>query len=127
MGSFIKDIATGLFGWPVYLFPILAVVSALHKCAPEHYAMHKTKYTAITSGLAVLSVLTHVFSVSEANPLSGANMIANFRQGADGLGGGLIGGFAADILRALIGQVASAIVVITALIAVTMFLWTGPR
>lgn len=122
VGSFIKDIATGLLGWPVYMLPILFVVNGLHKTVKENYQVHKQKYIVISVGLGVLSVMTHIFSVPKENPLSFSNMIINFSHGSRGLGGGLLGGFVADLFRALIGQVASAIVAITAVIALTMML-----
>lgn len=122
VGSFIKDIATGLFGWPVYLAPVLFIVNGIHKSARKNYELHKSKYAVVALGLGILSVLTHIFTVGKENPLSFGNMLVNYGQGADGIGGGLLGGLIADILRALIGQVASAIVAITAVLAVTMIL-----
>ena len=122
VGSFIKDIATGLFGWPVHLAPVLLIVNGIHKAARKSYEEHKSKYIVIAAGLGILSVLTHIFTVTKENPFSFGNMLVNYGQGADGVGGGLLGGFVADILRALIGQVASAIVAITAVLAVTMIL-----
>ena len=122
VGSFIKDIATGLFGWPVYLAPVLLIVNGIHKAARKNYELHKSKYIVIGSGLGVLSVLTHIFAVKKENPFSFSNMLVNYGQGGDGIGGGLLGGFIADLLRTLIGQVASAIVAITAVLVVTMIL-----
>ena len=121
-GSFIKDISCGLFGWPVFLVPILLIVNGLHKSAKKSYEVHKSKYYVVTASFGVLSVLTHMLAVNKENPLSLTNMLTNYKQGADGIGGGLLGGFVADIFRVLIGQVASVIVAITALLAITMML-----
>ncbi len=122
IGSFVKDIACGLLGWVVFLIPILLIVNGLHKSAKKSYDLHRKKYSVIAASFGVLSVLTHMFSVPKENPVSITNMLANYSQGVDGIGGGLLGGFVADILRVLIGQVASVIVAITALLAVTMML-----
>ncbi len=122
VGSFIRDIAIGLFGWPVYLTPILLIVNGIHKAARKNYELHRPKYFIITGGLGVLSVLTHVTTVPKENPLSFGCMMQNYSQGTDAVGGGLLGGFVADLLRALIGQVASVIVTVTAIIVVTMML-----
>jgi len=122
VGSFIKDISCGLFGWPIFLVPILLIVNGLHKSAKKSYEIHKSKYYVVTASFGVLSVLTHMLSVPKENPLSLTNMLTNYKQGADGIGGGLLGGFVADIFRVLIGQVASVIVAITALLAITMML-----
>ena len=69
--------------------------------------MHKSKYFVVTAAFGVLSVLTHILSVNRENPLSLTNMLTNYSQGTDCIGGGLLGGFIADIFRVLIGQVAS--------------------
>ncbi len=122
VGSFIKDISCGLFGWPVFFVPILLIVNGLHRSAKKSYEIHKSKYYVVTASFGVLSVLTHMLSVNRENPLSLTNMLMNYKQGADGIGGGLLGGFVADIFRILIGQVASVIVAITALLAITMML-----
>ncbi len=122
VGSFIKDISCSLFGWPVFFVPILLIVNGLHKSAKKSYEIHKNKYHVVTASFGVLSVLTHMLSVPKENPLSLTNMLTNYRQGADGIGGGLLGGFVADLFRVLIGQVASVIVAITALLAITMML-----
>lgn len=122
VGSFIKDISCGLFGWPVFFVPILLIVNGLHKSAKKSYEVHKNKYYVVTASFGVLSVLTHMLAVNRENPLALTNMLLNYKQGADGIGGGLLGGFVADIFRVLIGQVASVIVAITALLAITMML-----
>jgi len=121
-GSFIRDIATGLFGWPIYLMPVLLIANGIHKAANKSYELHKSKYYIIASGLGVLSVLTHMLTVTKENPLSFRNLFFHYGQGADGIGGGLLGGFVADLFRALLGQVASVIIAITAVIVVTMML-----
>ena len=123
-GSAIKDIATSIFGWPVYLLPVLLVVNGIHKCA-KNYEQYKSKYIYTAVGLAVLSVFTHMF-IEKQNPLELETIKNYFLNGADGIGGGFFGGFIADSLRALIGQVASFIVSLTAIIVVTMtiFNWS---
>ncbi len=121
-GSFVKDIALGCVGWPVYLLPIVFIVNGIHKAARKNYEIHKTKYPVIIAILGVLSILVHAFSANKQNPLSFTNMFYNYAQGADGIGGGLIGGFITDILRALLGQVATFIIALTAILALTMFL-----
>lgn len=121
-GSAIRDICTSIFGWPVYLLPILLIVNGIHKCA-KNYEQHKSKYTYITVGIAFLSVFTNLF-VEKQNPLSIEAVKSYFIKGADGIGGGFFGGFISDVLRALIGQAASVIVVLTAVIVVTMTLFS---
>ena len=123
-GSAIRDVATSIFGWPVYLLPILLIVNGIHKCA-KNYAEYKSKYIYIAVGLAVLSVFTHMF-IEKQNPLELEAFKSYFLEGAKGNGGGFFGGFIADVLRALIGQVASFIVSLTAIIVVTMtiFNWS---
>ncbi len=117
-GSAIRDIATSIFGWPVYLLPILLIVNGIHKCA-KNYEQYKSKYIYITVGLAVLSVFSQMF-IEKQNPIELQNIKNYFLNGAEGSGGGFFGGFIADVLRALIGQVASFIVSLTAIIVVTM-------
>ena len=51
VGSFIKDIATGLFVWPVYLAPVLLIVNGIHKAARKNYELHKSKYIVIALSL----------------------------------------------------------------------------
>ena len=118
-GPMIRDFSLGLFGWPVYLLPILLIVNGIHKSS-KNYETHKAKYIYITVGLAVLSVFSHIVLVPKENPLNFTNIATYFKDGANSIGGGLFGGFIADILRALIGQIASVVIGITAIIVVTM-------
>ncbi len=120
-GSFIRDIATSIFGWPVYLLPVLLIANGIHKCA-KNYEQYKQKYLYTTVGLAVLSVFTHTF-VEKKNPIELESIKAYFLEGADGIGGGFLGGFVADVLRALMGQAATFIIVLTAIIVVTMMIF----
>jgi len=120
-GSFIRDIATSIFGWPVYLLPVLLIVCGIHKCA-KSYNEYKSKYLYIAVGLAVLSVFSHTF-IEKQNPLELQTIKNYFLNGAEGQGGGFFGGFIADCLRALIGQAATFIVALTAIIVVTMTLF----
>ncbi|MBO5929739.1 MAG: DNA translocase FtsK 4TM domain-containing protein, partial [Clostridia bacterium] len=122
VGSFIKEIACGLFGWPVFLVPVLLIANGLHKSAKDSYEIHKSKYFVIIAAFGVLSVMTHMLAVQKENPFLLTNMLANYTQGKGCIGGGLLGGFVADIFRVLIGQVASVIVAITALLTATMML-----
>ncbi len=122
LGSFVKDIALGCVGFPIFLLPVVFIVNGIHKAAQKNYELHKSKYPVIIAILGVLCVLVHAFSLEKQNPLSFTNMFYNYAQGVDGIGGGLIGGFIADIFRALIGQVATVIVAITAILALTMVL-----
>ncbi len=121
-GSAIRDIAASIFGWPVYVLPVLLVVNGIHRCA-KNYEQYKSKYTYIAVGLAVLSVFTHMFTEKQ-NPLELENIKNYFIQGAQGVGGGFFGGFIADVFRALIGQAASVILAVTGIIVVTMMLFS---
>lgn len=121
-GSAIRDIATSIFGWPVYLFPILLIVNGIHKCA-KNYEQYKDKYLYITVGIAILSILTHTF-IDKQNPLELETIKSYFIDGAKGHGGGFFGGFIADSLRALIGQAATFIISLTSIIVVTMTLFS---
>lgn len=118
-GPVIRDFSLGLFGWPVYILPILLIVNGIHKSS-KNYEVYKSKYICIAVGLAVLSVFSHIVLVPKENPLSFSSIATYFKDGANSIGGGLFGGFVADVLRALIGQIASVIVGITAIIVVTM-------
>ena len=120
-GSAIRDICTSIFGWPVYLLPILLIVNGIHKCA-KTYEQHKSKYTYIAIGIAILSVFTHMF-IEKQNPLELQTLKSYFLNGAQGIGGGFFGGFCADVLRALIGQAASFIITLTAFVVITMMLF----
>lgn len=120
-GSAIRDICASIFGWPVYLLPILLIVNGIHKCA-KTYEQHKSKYTYIAIGIAILSIFTHMF-VEKQNPLELQTLKSYFLNGAQGIGGGFFGGFIADILRALIGQAASFIITLTAFVVITMMLF----
>ncbi len=120
-GSFIRDIATSIFGWPVYLLPVLLIVNGIHKCA-KNYEEYKSKYLYITVGLAILSVFSHTFTEKQ-NPLELQTIKNYFINGAAGHGGGFFGGFIADVFRALIGQAATVIVSLTSIIVVTMTLF----
>ncbi len=122
IGTFFKNIALGLFGWPMYLLPCLMVVNGIHRAAKKNYDLHKAKYTIVASILGAVSVFSHVVSISKESPFSFGSFILNYSQGTEGVGGGLIGGFIADLLRSLIGQAGTLILVITALLALTMFL-----
>ncbi|MBR4874394.1 MAG: DNA translocase FtsK [Clostridia bacterium] len=121
VGSFIKDLTTGLVGWPMYVIPVLCIVNGLHKTASKNYDLHKSKYIIIAVTLGLLSVFTHLVTMEEANPFMFQSIRDNVVLAADGVGGGLIGGFIADLLRTLIGQAGAVIVMVTALLAVTMF------
>ena len=120
-GSFVRDIATSLFGWPVYLLPILLIANGIHKCA-KNYEQYKQKYSYITVGLAVLSAFIHTF-IEKKNPIELESLKSYFLDGAEGIGGGFFGGFVTDALRALMGQAATFIVILTAIIVVTMMLF----
>lgn len=120
-GSAIRDIATSLFGWPVYLLPVLLIVNGIHKCA-KNYNQYKSKYIYIAIGLFILSIFSHMF-IEKRNPIELETLKLYFTEGAQGHGGGFFGGFIADVFRALIGQVASFIVSLTAIIVVTMTLF----
>ena len=121
-GSFIRDIATSIFGWPVYLFPVLLIVNGIHKCA-KNYEQYKPKYIYTAVGLAVLSIFSHTF-IEKQNPFELEAIKAYFIDGANGIGGGFFGGFIADVLRFFIGQAATFIVSLTAIIVVTMTLFS---
>ncbi len=121
VGSFIKDLTTGLVGWPMYVIPVLCIVNGLHKTASKNYDLHKSKYIITAVALGLLSVFTHLVTMEEANPFTFQSIRDNVVLAADGMGGGLIGGFIADLLRTLIGQAGAVIVMVTALLAVTMF------
>ncbi len=121
-GSVIRDFSLGLFGWPIYLLPILLIVNGIHKSS-KNYETHSIKYTFITIGIAVLSVFSHIALVPKENPLSFSNIAVYFKDGADSIGGGVFGGFIADVLRALIGQAASVIIAVTAIIVITMMIF----
>ena len=122
MGPFVKNIALGCFGWPVYLLPIVFVINGIHKSAQKNYETHKAKYPVIISMLGVLSILVHAFSMDKQNPLSFTNIFYNYAQGAKGIGGGMLGGFVTDILRACMGQAVTVIIALTAILALTMVL-----
>ncbi len=120
-GSVIRDFSLGLFGWPVYLLPILLIINGIHKSS-KSYELHKAKYLYVTVGIAVLSVFSHIILVQKENPLNFSNLATYFKDGANVIGGGLFGGFLADVMRALIGQVASVIVGVAAILVVTMMM-----
>ena len=121
-GSVIRDFSLGLFGWPIYLLPVLMIVNGIHKSS-KNYELHRAKYVFATIALAVLSIFSHIVLVPAENPLSFANIGVYFKDGADSIGGGVFGGFIADVFRALIGQVASVIIGITAIIVMTMMIF----
>ena len=123
IGSVIRDFSTGLFGWPVFLLPIILIVNGIHKSS-KNYHEYSDKYIYITIGLACLCVFSHVLFTEKLNPLSFQSISDYYINGVDGTGGGLFGGLIADIMRALIGQVASFIIVLTAVIIVTMKLFS---
>ena len=120
VGTFIKEFITGLFGRPVYLVPFLLIVGSIHSCAQKSFEEHKSKYYIIGTGIGFLSVFLHLVTVAEQAPFSFANIGVNYTAGMDGTGGGAIGGFVADILRMLVGQAASVVIMITAILALTM-------
>lgn len=120
LGRLIKDFLLGLFGSPVYLLPALLIVNGIHRAAKKNYEQYETKYTLVAVGLALFSVLFHVFAREKVSPVDVGNMIENYKAGVNAVGGGLIGGFIADILRMLIGQVASAILLIAGLVCLSM-------
>ncbi len=120
-GPVIHDFSVGLFGWPIYLFPILLIVNGIHKCA-KNYPDYSLKYLYITVGFAFLSVFTHLF-VPKANLFSPGALANYYKTAIEGHGGGFFGGCIADIFRALIGQAATFIVFLTALIVITMTLF----
>jgi len=121
-GSVIRDFSLGIFGWPIYLLPILLIVNGIHKSS-KNYDLYKSKYIYIAIGIAVLSVFTHILLVSKDNPLSFESLGRYFTEGASSIGGGLFGGFISDALRALIGQIAAFIVSLTAVIVITMMVF----
>lgn len=120
VGTFIKEFITGLFGRPVYLVPFLLIVGSIHSCAQKSFEEHKSKYYIVGTGIGLLSVFLHILTAEKEAPFSFANIAANYTAGVDGTGGGAIGGFVADILRMLVGQAASVVVMITAILALTM-------
>ncbi|MBO5734319.1 MAG: DNA translocase FtsK [Clostridia bacterium] len=120
-GSVVCDFFTGLFGWPAYLLPLLLIVNGIHKCA-KNYEQYKTKYIYVTSGIAFLSIFTNLF-MPKLNPLSFSSLGAYCSMGAEGSGGGLFGGFIADVLRSIIGSAATFIIAFTAIIVITMTLF----
>ena len=123
IGSVIRDFSTGLFGWPVFLLPILLIVNGIHKSS-KNYPQHSSKYVYITAGLDCLCVVSHILFTVKVNPFSFSSIAGYYINGVDGAGGGLFGGLVADILRALIGQAASLIIILTAVIIVTMKLFS---
>ena len=121
-GSVIRDFSLGLFGWPIYLLPILLIVNGIHKSS-KNYELHRAKYIFCSVGIAVLSVFSHIVLVPKESPLSFSSIAVYFKDGADSIGGGVFGGFIADVMRALIGQVASVIIGVTAIIVITMIIF----
>ncbi len=120
LGKLIKDFLLGLFGSPVYLLPAFLIVNGIHQAAKKNYEQYKTKYILFSVGMFLFSVLFHIFAREKASPVDVGNMIANYKAGMDAIGGGLVGGFIADLLRALVGQVASAILLIAGLVCLSM-------
>lgn len=116
-GSIIRDFSTGLFGWPVYLLPILLIVNGIHKSAKSYETYH-SKYVYVLIGLGFLSAFSHLFVDQEK--LSFSSIAIYYKTGMQGAGGGLFGGLVADIFRALIGQAATFIIALTAILVVTM-------
>ena len=120
LGRLIKDFLLGLFGSPVYLLPVLLIVNGIHRAAKKNYEQYETKYILFSVGMLLLSILFHIFARPHVSPIDIGNMIVNYGEGIHGIGGGLIGGLLADFLRTLIGQAASAILLIAGLVCLSM-------
>ncbi len=122
IGTFVRDFMTGLFGLPICALPLLLIANGMHRVAKKSYEKHQSKYIIIAAGIGLISVMFHIFVVPKEAPFSFENMAENYILGTSETGGGLIGGFIADLLRLLIGQAASIILIITLLLALTMML-----
>lgn len=120
LGRLIKDFLLGLFGSPVYLLPVFLIVNGIHRAAKKNYEKYVKKYILFSIGIFLLSVLFHVFARTYVSPIDVGNMIANYKEGINAVGGGLVGGFFADLLRSLIGPVASGVLLIAGLVCLSM-------
>jgi len=116
-GSAIRDFSAGLFGWPVYLLPILLIVNGIHKSS-KSYEQYKSKYIYVLLGIGFLSVFSHLFL--DAEKLSFKSLGHYYMNGVNGSGGGFFGGLVADFFRMLIGNAATFVIMLTAIIVVTM-------
>jgi len=122
-GAAIRNFSTGLFSWPILLLPILLIVNGIHKSS-KNYSSHSSKYIYISIGLACLCIFSHVLFTEKQNPVSAAGITSYYTNGTNFIGGGLFGGLIADAMRALIGQIASFIISLTAVIIITMKLFS---
>ena len=123
LSEWIRAFLLGVLGFPAYLLPLFLIVNGIHRGINKYYEENKGKYILALVGLWVISSICHLFSwMPQYNPIQLPSMNIYISEGGLGIGGGLLGGILTDVLRGMIGNVATGIVLFTALIVLIMFI-----
>ena len=116
VGSFTHRALLGLFSGGAYTIPFFVVYHAFmwHSDRKKKAAKRKVICSAVT--VALVSVVIDVLSGRSTR----FDIPLLFREGADSIGGGVIGGFFGSILRTCFGSAGTLIIIFAVLLA--MFL-----
>ena len=122
-GGWIKNFFMGLLGLPAYILPVYLIVNGIHRATNKKYYENTKNYALVLVGIVVLSGIFHLFSLLEKmNPFNLSDLADYFIYGTEGLGGGVFGGVLTDILRSMVGAIATGVILITALIILIMII-----
>ncbi len=123
LGEWIKALFLGLLGMPAYLLPVYLIVNGIHHGINKKYDENIKNYILALIGIVILSGIFHLFSLLEKmNPFTLAGLSDYFMYGCEGYGGGVFGGILTDILRSMVGAIATGVILFTVLIVLVMII-----
>ena len=121
LGEWIKALFLGLLGLPAYVLPVYLIVNGIHRGINKKYDENIKNYILALIGIVILSGIFHLFSLLEKmNPFTLTGLSDYFEYGLEGYGGGVIGGILTDILRSMVGAIATGVILFTVLIVLVM-------
>ncbi len=123
LGEWIKALFLGLLGLPAYILPVYLIFNGIHHGINKKYDENIKNYILVLIGLVILSGIFHLFSLlDKMNPFNLPDLADYFIYGTEGYGGGLLGGILTDILRSMVGAIATGVILITVLIILIMII-----
>lgn len=121
LGEWIKALFLGLLGMPAYVLPVYLIVNGIHHGINKKYQENVKNYVLVLVGIVILSGIFHLFSLlPKMNPFTFSGLSDYFLYGCEGYGGGVLGGILTDILRSMVGAIATGVILFTVLIIFIM-------
>ncbi len=123
LGEWIKSFCLGLLGVPAYALPIYLIVNGIHRGINKKYEENRKNYYLSLFGLLIVSGIFHLFSLLPvSNPFTVVGISDYFVNGCEGYGGGVLGGIITDLLRSMIGPVATGVIFFAIIIILIMII-----